>query len=415
MLRYYLIYIILSLYIFLNYPVVFSQSNWKIDNNGWVLKKQYIDSKYEKFFAIGLWGLPINKLTDNRRSINSSNIESDDSYLVSKTKNFNIIVSHSGYLKDFFSNKICMIGSSEFPWYFKQFLIRNNKGENLFQNMDYLEYHATYSKVLDKDINRVVNDMLNVYHDSKKWDYIWAPIDEVWKWPSNLTNKIYKTIKSKDINSLVYVNLLGNGRIKPYSITDNSTIETNIKDFFKFQKEWYNNVYQTALIYKESGDVFGINSYNDFYLFPSLVGTTVDAIKSATANAPVWLYFDFTGYAKSKSTSFNDYLINIRCQVYSSLIHGATGVLFWNDGNNVNEFNEALVLIEEIVQVEKIMKMNTFKKKLTGDIRYIIKNDNSGNQFLIATNVNKKEKGLLLINNKKIFLNPLQVYIGKLN
>ena len=98
-------------------------------------------------------------------------------------------------------------------------------------------------------------------------------------------------------------------------------------DFNELSRLWVENLRILANAYKENGDVFGINAFRDFYAHPVLAGITVDAMREGLGEgAPIWLYFDGNGYAKPGNVSPSAYLKNVKCQIYTAIVHGATGI-----------------------------------------------------------------------------------------
>ena len=178
----------------------------------------------------------------------------------------------------------------------------------------------------------------------------------------------------------------------------------------------YENIKAYAEAYKGNGNVFGINAFRDFYAHPVLAGTTVDGIRAGLGEAhiPIWLFFDGNGYAKPGNITMDDYVNEVRCQMFTSIIHGATGVLFWNDRSKNAEAWDALQpILEEINSNLGIFKLKTLEKRIKDDMHILIKKDSKGQKYIIASNTNKTENISLNVENvKKNILAPLEVYIS---
>lgn len=155
---------------------------------------------------------------------------------------------------------------------------------------------------------------------------------------------------------------------------------------------WYENTKIIAGDYSGNGDVFGINAFRDFYAYPVLAGLTVDALRAGLGEkVPLWLYFDGNGYAKPGNVAPEQYLVNVKCQIYTAIIHGATGILFWNDWSKTPEvFDELLPVMEELNDNLEIIKLNTVERVIEGDKHIIIKG-NSKERYIIASNTSKTD------------------------
>lgn len=147
---------------------------------------------------------------------------------------------------------------------------------------------------------------------------------------------------------------------------------------------WKENIRIISEDYKGNGDVFGINAFLDFYAYPILAGITVDALRTGLGGSkvPIWLYFDGNGYAKPSNLTPSDYLKIVKCQIYTAIIHGATGVLFWNDWSKTPEvFDELVPIMEELNNNLAIIKLNTLETMVDGDQHVTIKGEKSGKKI----------------------------------
>lgn len=438
-----LLLVLLITNLFLANSVFSDGCKWKVKDR-WVLKQTGKDTSYNKFFAIGIWGVPA-------YDINKANSE-NTRYFQRVTKNFNLIYSRAQDVNDLMADKVKMIGTSEFPWTFGRYLNKKTEGIDYYlqKNNIYSGMQKIRSDIQSSELNGLLKmqtqSILNYSHIDS---HIWAPIDEPasgygWCWYPNVLVELYKTIKSQDPNSLVYIDLVGNGRANHFLTEQiylsgvnnlNLNEERERKKYEEKvvryvteevrkvsgsrtlvnEKIWFDNIKRTVAGYKDCGDIFGINSYRDFFDNPLLTGVTVDAMFSSLGNdKAVWLFFDSNGYAKFPNTSIEYYLKNVKLQIYISIIHGATGVLFWNDTtiNNNDNFRVALPLIKELRRYNNIIMLETNKKECSGEIIYIEKIDVYGKKHIIAANTSKTKKCFIshpLIRRK--FLLPMEVFI----
>ena len=440
-------------------------SKWVV-SDGWVLK-QNENLNYEKFFAIGTWGVPGYKF--NRLPVREERIKypSNQKQFLNKIKDFNLFYIQSEFGKEYMNNVMKMGGTSEFTWFLEQEYLKADENHASFYMMKRITKDINSSR-LNKVLNTAIDYTLKEVKDSK--DFIWAPFDEAasgvkgWSWPYSLTDAAYKEIKKRTPDKLVYIDLLGsisllgnsflfqeqykkNHGVMPdfppfYALPKNvapkkRTLSDFSVDFYgnsifnykngepvikEYEEHtlrtiWFENVKTTANGYKNSGDIFGINAFQYLYKYPVLAGVTVDAIKAGISkDTPVWAFFDSNGYAKPHNISIKDYLENIKCQIYTSIVHGATGVLFYSELELSDAvFNQFLPLVKELKSNLHVIYANTIKQDVSGDIHYIIKQNTIGDRYIIAVNTDT-EKSIYFSNSytTKSFFQPLEVYIGKL-
>jgi hypothetical protein len=160
----------------------------------------------------------------------------------------------------------------------------------------------------------------------------------------------------------------------------------------------------------------GINAFRDFFAYPVLSGITVDAMKAgAGKEMPIWLYFDGNGYAKEPDYPAADYLKSMKCQMYTSIIHGCTGVLFWNDKSKPSDVFDGLSpILKEMNDHVKIFVLKTLETKIDNNLHYTIKG-NKKQKYIIATNTSTTETlPINVAGVSKKSLEPLEVYIARL-
>lgn len=432
--------------------------NWKVEN-GWV---QCGKSSFTNIFVVGFYGIPgysLNKMTEAKeRTVFPNNRKSYDKV----AEVANLLYSQSGYWKNYFGKKTKMIGTSEFPYLLKKKYEHTKYGDlssyYLMNDLVKKNNEGSLSIFIDQIVQRVS------FENGNYENVIWSPFDEVasgykgWAWPTEVTETVYKRIKKANPNQLVFLNLLGGGignsflfqekykkenRKLPFNppFEKNAKIRggKNLKELhvnhqgnpifetvngkkqlrkisnIGFEKEWTENIESTARGYRNSADIFGFNSYKSFYENPRLAGVTVDAIKGgAGKETPVWLFFDVSGHARPKNTSQADYSKSIRAQIYISIIHGASGVLFWSaNGKSADQFNFLLPTIVELKKYQLYFSGKTIDSKTVGEIQYVVKaNEVTGKKILIAINTNRSKSFVFSCRySVNIDLNPLQIFI----
>lgn len=439
------------------------QSSWESNQNGWVMRKSPQSSHYEKFFAIGLWNMP--GYTVDAMENNPDAYRKNAKEYLDKTSLYNLVYMAPGNTKDNqerveitgsigfyntlneYQNKIPGIKKGHDSDYAKRRYVKENVNGTQFVNM------------LDSLIKQTV--LLN-----GSVDHIWAPIDEIanggggsgWCWHPTVGEKIKERIKIQEKNTLIYTDLMGVGRGNTYlfeqdylkshksmpitppyeALGKNAKImkERPLLGFSRSHDQkpvyiegtayyteyeletlktlFFENIKLCSKDYKGCGDVFGINAFIDFNTYPVLAGVTVDAIKAGIGkDTPVWPFFDGNGYAKPSDMSAEDFVLLLKCQIYTSIIHGATGVLFWNDRSNTPEvFNALDWVVRELTDNLNIIYMDTQESKSSDDLHYMIKADNK-KKYIIASNTSKTDTIELNIPNvDKKNLKPLEVFIS---
>lgn len=466
---------VLFLYVGMLFYAPFSlkaqQSAWSSDNDGWILRKAPGSKKYEKFFAIGLWNVPGYTFIKTNEPDNE---KSNAKLFLEKTKNYNMTFVGEGYKKDYMNGIIQFISSVNFPNTLKSYLdkvpsINSDKVASSYLRAQYIK-KAIEEK--DPKLNQALDSMINhLCQVNANNDYAWAPIDEIaqggsagsWNWPSNVGDIVRERIKNRVKNGLIHTDLVGVGRGNSYlfeqlylkthdKLPDYPPMEMLSKearecvknpllgfrvaydgspvyefnngeyrykdyDFETLKRMWFENIKICAAGFKNSGDVFGINAFRDFGAYPVLSGISVDAIKAGIGpNIPVWLYFDGNGYAKSPNVSTEDYVKNVKCQMYTSIVHGATGILFWNDRSKKPEVFDAIApIIKEMNDNVKIFTLKTLETKIDNDVHYVIKKKDNKHKYVIATNTSlTKTLPINIKGSDKKSLNPLEVYIAAL-
>ncbi len=435
-------------------------NTWNIDNEGWLVTK-------DRFFAIGTWHVPGYVFT-REPEVDSLTYVRNESLFKKKTSPFNMLFMNMGAEKEYMSDKIHIL--NPFSPILHGYLDRI---KSLPDSLDKDYYRSQYLKkeVDNPAFIQYLDSQIIALLDKKTHDkYIYSHIDEIalggvgkWAVPPAVGALINQRLKKHDPEALVYVDLLGhakgstylfekrylkkNGTMPedpPYNLLGeearkckipllgfyeaydgtpvyqckNGEYSYNEYDPDSLKKIWKENLRIIAEDYKGNGDVFGINAFLDFYTYPILAGITVDALRAGLGSkVPIWLYFDGNGYAKPSDMTPADYLKIVKCQIYTAIIHGATGVLFWNDWSKTPEvFDELVPIMEELNNNLPIIKLNTLEKMTDGDQHVTIKGEKRGKKYIIATNTSKTDSLSLTLptGNMKV-LSPLEVYIAELN
>lgn len=438
---------------------------WKYDN-GWVLQKENPGGKFEKFFAIGTWHVPGYTFSDSIETDEQA-YQSKASLFKERAAPFNMIFVNPGQQKKYMSDKIHIL--NPFSSILHSFV---DRAPALPKGKDKDYYRSQYMKTIvnstefDMHLDSKIKQLLVKLPNEK---HIYSHIDEIalggvskWAVPPSVGAKINERLKQFDKKALVFVDLLGHSRGStylfekrylqtnntlpanpPYKLINPKALDSEIPllgfsqaynglpvyqfnngkysysayDVETLKSIWYENTKLIAAGYKESGDVFGINAFRDFFALPVLAGITVDALKEGLGlKTPIWLYFDGNGYAKPADLSAKAYVNMMKCQIYTSIIHGATGILFWNDWSKKPEVFDALLpMLEDLNKNVSIIKLKTIDKKVDGDLHIMFKQNAKGEKYIIASNTSKTENiNLNIAKIQKKILQPLEVYISKI-
>lgn len=442
----------------------YQPNDYSFDDEGWVMRINPDNNKMEKFFAIGSWHVPGYTFANTPESEEES--YTNATLFNKKTTPINMVFVTPGHEKDYMSDKIHILNpfSAILHNYF-------NKIPTLPKGKDKDYYHSQYMKtVVDSDrfteyLEAEIQKLLTKVTNDK---YIFSHIDEIalggvsrWAIPPVVGEKINQTLKKFDNNALVYVDLLGHAKgssylfekrylqsnssmpkAPPYELATPGATESEIPllgffhayngnpvynfnngkysyvkyDFETLKSMWYENLKIISHDYKGNGDVFGINAFLDFFAYPVLSGITVDAMREGLGpDIPIWLYFDGNGYAKPSNVTPEDYIHVVKCQIYTSIVHGATGILFWNDWNKTPEvFDVLLPMLDELNNNLDIIKLNTADKIIKEHLHVLIKKGKKGEKHIIATNTDKNNSVIFdLPDGSRKTLEPLEVYVSQ--
>jgi hypothetical protein len=436
------------------------RKSWYTDDQGWLLMKNEMNQG-ERFFAIGTWHVPGYTFT---KEVHADSLDylRNAQLFNERTSPFNMVFVTSGLEKDYMSEKIHIL--NPFSPMLHAYLDRfdtlpkgDDKDYYRSQLMKQEVDNPAFIHYLDSQIVSLLNNKTND-------KYIFSHIDEIalggvgkWAVPPETGKQIFERLKVHDPEAIVFVDLVGHAKGSsylfekqylrsnkqmpddpPYELINENARKCKMPllgffhaydgtpvyefdemgnySYTKYDNEtlkriWFENLKIFAEDYKSNGNVFGINAFRDFFALPELAGLTVDALKEGLGDeVPLWIYFDGNGYAKPANISPADYLVNVKCQIYTAIIHGATGVLFWNDWSKTPEvFDHLLPIMEELKNNLAIIKLDTEERVVEGNQHMVIKRDGK-KRFVIATNSSKTDVvTILLPDGTSRSLDPLEV------
>lgn len=433
------------------------------DTESWVYRINKLSGRYEKFFGIVHYNFP--GYLHHRDPDPDGN---NEAVFKEKTEYVNTIIIDDKFVKPYMSDKV-LIPSNYLRWRVQTYLEKQNLPDGA--DKDY--YGTQFLKENVNNINFVteIDNGIGILKSKfGNYDMEYNTIDEIglggvghYHTPPVIGAQIYERIKHLNNNPLVIVDLMGHGRgssyffeenylknhsampqnppyellnngarantsipllgfyeaydgTSVYNFDENGNYTYNNLDFETYSKIWFENIKRIAAAYRNSGNLFSLNAYNDFYKYPILSGVTVDAIKAGVEDMPVWLYFDGNGYSKPASMSPEEYVEIVKCQVYTSIIHGATGVMFWSTTAKEPVVFDALTpMLKKLNQDMDIFYMNTDETKILGDLHVMIKKS-KGKKYIIASNTSRTGMVMLSIDNvNKKTLAPMEVYVSEID
>jgi len=441
------------------------------DNEGWALINDN-----EKFFAVGLWGIPHYTFTKE-----DTEPKNNEKLFTSETENFNFIHIQKDFQKQYMqlTGKIISTGLTTFRWYLSE---RGYIGNvDLYTDDDpsndsiihYKRMKSIRGKAdsLETYIKTEIADSLIAGFDS--YNFIHFIMDEPdtggrgWYWHPDVLKIYHDYVHEQNTNNLTYLDLGGNicgnrffyekafgdtfkigtnpdtGECSPenmdtYNYASDSTSVYTYRRRWIFKDIWTrrpnsyfihkfcNNVKETAAAYKNVSDVLGVNSYSVFRDYPEVAGETVDAIKvGCGSDKPVWLFFDAAADQRPRSMSYTDYFKNIKCQVYTSIVHGATGAFFYaitdSEPVKTHYWPKIKSLAKDLQDRRYVFEMPVVNQYWDTQyhlpdydhLHYSIRStDKEKNIYLIATNTDKKNTLKVKISGFPEFtLEPLGVKI----
>lgn len=190
------------------------------------------------------------------------------------------------------------------------------------------------------------------------------------------------------------------------------------------------NVRQLVKAYDSRNRILGVNSYKEFYYYPVLAGRIVDVIREEYSDSmkPIWLCFDANNnveYHLAPAVLFQ----SVKCQVYTSIIHGASGCMFWactdyNFGfDSIYYYDFIVPFLRELDSLSFIYKgddnvllpMSNKNWKQIGDLHYAIRYvENTNDTFFIVSNTSRENPVIFKpsgFDTPEYILEPLQASI----
>ncbi len=428
----------ISIILFSGFNLINNNEHYK-----WSVKNGWVYRNGKKFFALGIWGIPGYETKPFQIDTDSANIAKYKKI----TRIFNLVYCQFGREQTYMARSVLMTGWDFFHWR----MVKRFVGDSLYipdrdknGHIDYTEMRFIKDNIESyyKDYmrNQIVKPVLKRF---APFDFIWFLIDEPntgfqnWAWHPAIIFKYAQEVRRRSPGRIILLDLFGSLKgdrlnyeliyAKKFSTLPDrlpvgihsEQMEGDPKKLFTynyaadgtsvyyfdtirnkwrprpwhlFQNKFYYNVFQAALLYNSGADVFSVNSYQDFYRYPEAAAIVVDAIKDACGkDKPVWLFFDGAAVAKPENVSENAYVKNIRCQMYLSLIHGATGILIWSKKDVSQTYFQLLVnVLREIKNNQFIFEGTTEKSgTLFKKVHFCIKITRNNQRFLILANSDK--------------------------
>ena len=437
------------------------KSSWAV-RDGWAYKDG------QKFFAVGVWNIPGYKRVRKQSDDSPRNMKqfSEAATL------FNLIQMQSGYEQaEYMQSEILLTGVSKIKWRFLKGFTgpeswrpdRNNNGRLDYEEMKRINNNldAFYSDYIRQNVAAEIEQRFRAY------DKVWFLSDEPdaggagWCWDPRVVESYHQALKTLDGQSLTYIDLFGSIRGSRYlfeqnyigkfgALPDRLPVGTDAQELEgdpqqlqsymlsadgtkaynysqpagkwqpqrrdQFRNKYYDNVYETARGYRNASDVIGVNCYAEFHDYPAAAGIVIDAIRAACGpDKPIWNFFDGAAWAKGRNESFDDYLKSVRAQIYISIVHGASGVLFWTARDKTNQefWTKIEELTRELQQNTDLITSPILRFEVQGDVHYAEYELRNGETAVIAVNASRQTGARIRLPRIGIQqLAPLQVLIS---
>lgn len=416
-------------------------------SEGWAL-----DDSGRKFFAIGLWGIPGYTFT---RGLDEP--AGNENAFREQTSPFNLLIVQSGFQKPYmFRNEtVFMAGCSEFNWSFSEkgytgpvplppndippngAGVSFNRMQSIMKQLDALKPYIRRT---------IVDPARDAYRNTGFIHFIMDEPDRGqsgWYWPPELIQAYHDIVREDAPGQLTFIDLGGTisanryfyetlfgpglktgtnpdrgecfpGDMSTYDYTfDGTSLYEYRRGLFgrgrwverpdsAFAYAFFENVSRTSKAYRNASDIIGVNSYGVFRDYPETAGEVVDAIRNGCGPAkPVWLFYDASAAAKPRGMSYEEYAGLIRCQVYTAIIHGSTGVLFYAFDLNesaIREYWPFIFVLARALDEQRVLfelpetgrsRDTAYHRPGYDHIHYSIRTDPRGTRFLIASNTDR--------------------------
>ncbi len=110
------------------------------------------------------------------------------------------------------------------------------------------------------------------------------------------------------------------------------------------------NVRRTTAAYAAATDIIGLNSYDATNRRPALLGEAVTWMQESSGQKPVWPWVSGEPF---RYTSVLDMYERIRPQVYAAVIHGASGIFFYNDQGAIAKCDSSTLFLDRMFDLVK--------------------------------------------------------------
>jgi hypothetical protein len=416
---------------------IFSQSEWKVERTkhaNWVLRKQSRDNEYERFFAVAAIGIP----KQAQQPTVKTNFDSTG--YIEQTKNFNLnFLGQSAEYKPFLAEKPIVTGWTDihYLWYQLDGKIDGlgtfNRNDHIISYEEMQAINSAPDIFSNKIIQPVMQNLTETFTRlSPNSDKIWFLNDEPdrglgsWYWSPDIVKLFHEEAKKLSPSSLTFVDLGPvEGSLYLYDYYLHNQLQVSLPDSLKNDNKYGDgtnyatycsssdghqffkwtpytsakpdsgryiaqpidrdesiirrNIQITTKAYEGTADILGVNSYGYFNANAKNVATVADAMREVVPDKPLWFFFQ-------AFEANNPGIKSMRSQVYAAIIHGVTGILFYNNDNSSTPFwSEIQDLSKELKQNEDLIRSETVAYQLEGDIQYVIKSY-AGQRYLISVN-----------------------------
>lgn len=186
--------------------------------------------------------------------------------------------------------------------------------------------------------------------------------DHHWAFTDSLLKRFYD---QRPEGSLAYIDLgpvTGSKLLYEKEFPDRAP-DQGTPRFFAGLKHSYattaENVRVTAGTYAPAADILGINSYDATNRRPALLGDAVSWIHEASGYKPVWPWVSAEqARYRDEASMYN----TVRPQLFAAIVHGAGGVLFYNDQSVVARSDRAELYWDRMFDLVK--EVNLFRDVL---------------------------------------------------
>ncbi len=166
------------------------------------------------------------------------------------------------------------------------------------------------------------------------------------------------------------------------------------------------NIRETTRTYAPAADILGINSYDATNRKPSLLGEAVTVMQEASGYKPIWPWVSAEAVRYSSPQSMYS---TVRPQLFSALIHGASGILFYNDQSVVARSSQTQAcwdrmydLVKEVVLYRDVLEdFTTVSFRNTGAVqwrRFSRGAAKGGSSYYFVANTTADDQSLVLPN-----------------